>query len=214
MTEGVILDVDGTLLDSMPVWHDCGVRYLAGLGIEAEPGLGDYLFTQTNETGAYYLIDHYGLDKTPEEVAAGLSKEMERFYFEEAEPKEGAVEFLDRMNERGIPVTIATSTDRYLIERAFERLGITDRFEAVLSCPELETTKKDPLIFFEAARVMGSRPEGTWVFEDGLYAVRTAKDAGFRTVAVYDSISEGDWEELKKLADIHIRRFDDITERI
>ena len=40
MIRGAIFDVDGTLLDTMPVWTDAGARYLASLGIEAEEGLG------------------------------------------------------------------------------------------------------------------------------------------------------------------------------
>ena len=36
---GVILDIDGTVLDSMSIWQDAGVRYLASQRIEAEPGL-------------------------------------------------------------------------------------------------------------------------------------------------------------------------------
>ena len=211
--KGAILDVDGTLVDSMGVWHNCGARYLAGLGIEAEPGLGDFLFTQTNESGAYYMIERYGLDKTPEEVAEGLSKEMERFYFEEAELKKGARDLLDLLEAMGVPMTVATSTDRYLIEKVFDRLDIARYFKGVLTCPEEDTTKADPLIFMKAAGLMGSEPEDTWVFEDGLYAIKTAKDAGFRTVAVYDPISESDWDSLKKLADISVAGLDDFKER-
>ena len=211
--KGAILDVDGTLIDSMPVWHNCGARYLAGLGIEAEPGLGDYLFTQTNESGAYYLIERYSLDKTPEEVAEGLSKEMEKFYFNEAKLKKGARELLDSFKDSGVPMTVATSTDRYLIEKAFEELDIAGYFKKVLTCPEEETTKADPLIFNMAAELMGTSPEDTWVFEDGLYAIRTAKEAGFRTVAVYDPISESDWEGLKELADISVAGLDEFIER-
>ena len=56
MIKSAIFDVDGTLIDSMPVWHNCGVRYLKSIGIKAEPGLGDFLFTQTNQSGAIYMV--------------------------------------------------------------------------------------------------------------------------------------------------------------
>lgn len=201
---GAIFDVDGTLLDSMGTWHGCGARYLKTLGIEAEPELGDYLFTQTNETGAVYIAEHYGLNVGTDEIVDGLNREMERFYFEEAEPKAGAVELLEQMEDEGISMTVASSTDRYLLERAFERLGIGHFFAAVLTCDEVGATKADPLIFNEAAEIMSTCPEDTWVFEDGLYAIKTAHDAGFRTAAVYDEISGRDWEDMKKLADVHV----------
>ena len=52
LIEGAIFDVDGTLLDTMPVWHDAGARYLATMDIEAEEGLGDRLFADKFESGA------------------------------------------------------------------------------------------------------------------------------------------------------------------
>ena len=67
--EGAIFDVDGTLLDTMPVWHDAGARFLATLGMEAEEGLGDKLFAETVQTGAEYLIKNYGLKMSRDEVS-------------------------------------------------------------------------------------------------------------------------------------------------
>ncbi len=204
MISGAIFDVDGTLLDSMPVWHNCGVRYLASLGIEAEPGLGDFLFTQTNTSGARYMVKRYGLDLPPEEVADGMSRDMENYYFNAPELKDGAEDLLDRLSEAGIPMTCATSTDRYLLDGAFRKLDLSRYFLKVLSCGDYGTTKGEPLIFNKAAEVMGTDPAETWVFEDGLYAIKTASEAGFRTVAVYDEISGSDWEEMKDIADEHV----------
>lgn len=205
LIEGAIFDVDGTLLDTMPVWHDAGARYLATLGIKAEEGLGDRLFVETVDTGAQYLIDRYGLDMTVEEVGQGINRQMEDFYFNEAPLKEGALELMERLNAAGSKMIVASSTDKYCIEGAFERLGITDYFEAVLSCGDYDTTKASPDIFFEAVSVMGTQIPLTWVFEDGLYAIKTARAEGFRTVGIYDSVSEADQEELMKYSDFYYR---------
>ena len=51
MIKGAIFDVDGTLLDSMEIWEDVGVRYLNSIGIEAEPDLGTVLFTMSIQEG-------------------------------------------------------------------------------------------------------------------------------------------------------------------
>ena len=214
MIGGAIFDVDGTLLDSMPVWHGCGVRYLKSIGIEAEPGLSEFLFTQTNETGAVYMVEHYGLDRTPEEVADGMNREMERFYESEALPKHGAVELLDRLAEQRVPMTVATSTDRYLVEKAFDRLGLGKYFMAVLTCTDVGATKSEPLIFEEAAEIMGAAPGNTWVFEDGLYAIKTAHDAGFKTAAVFDEISGRDWDEMVKIADINVNDLSELIREV
>ena len=52
MIRGGIFDVDGVLLNSMPVWENLGELYLNSLGIEAETGLGDTLFTMSLAEGA------------------------------------------------------------------------------------------------------------------------------------------------------------------
>ena len=43
MIKGAIFDIDGTLLDSMPIWENAGARYLATLGIKAKPDLKERL---------------------------------------------------------------------------------------------------------------------------------------------------------------------------
>lgn len=207
--DGVIFDIDGTLLDTMGVWHDAGARYLKTLGIQAEPGLGDLLFEETVESGAVYMIEHYGLDKTVEQVADGIDAEMNQFYFTEAEFKPGARELLEKVKALGIPMTIATSTHRECYEGALKRLGVMDYFPVTFNCTEVGATKSEPKIFYDAAEYLGTEPEHTWVIEDGLYSVRTAKAAGFRTVGVYDSTSEKDQEELKELSD---RYYLDLTQ--
>lgn len=77
MIKGVIFDVDGVLLNSMPVWENLGELYLDHLGIEAEKNLGETLFEMSLEEAADYLISHYNLEKTVEEVVQGLNKEVE-----------------------------------------------------------------------------------------------------------------------------------------
>ena len=74
--DGAIFDVDGVLLDTMPVWHDSAVRYLEHKGIEAEEGLGDKLFATTVTIGAEYLKKTYGLPESENEIRQGINDDM------------------------------------------------------------------------------------------------------------------------------------------
>ena len=112
MIKGVIFDVDGVLLNSMPVWENLGELYLNSLGLEAEKDLGEILFTMSLEEGAEYLITQYGIDKSVEEVVNGLNREVQDFYAEKVPLKEGVRQYLSEFRERGIPMVIATSGDR------------------------------------------------------------------------------------------------------
>jgi len=213
MIKAAIFDVDGTLLDTMPVWTTSGVRYLKSLGIEADPGLPETLFKMTVDMAAMYMKETYHLTQSPEEICRGVLDLIEGFYFEEAPFKPGARELLEELKEAGIPMTIATSTHKHCILAAFDRLGYTEYFDAILTCPEMGTHKSEPDIFFEAARLMNVEPNETWVLEDGLYAVKTAKKAGFKTVGIYDEVSKADQEELKALSDIYVEGLGDFAWR-
>jgi HAD superfamily hydrolase (TIGR01509 family) len=214
LIESAIFDVDGTLLDTMPTWHDCGARFLAKKGIEAEPGLGDKMFVMTPDTSAKYLINTYGIDDmSVDEVSRALMQDMEDFYFHEAQPKKGALELLEDMKSAGIPMAVATATDGYCIKAAFERLGMMEFFSGIFWCDDYHTTKAEPVIFNAAAEAMNAQPEATWVFEDGLYAVNTASEAGYRTVGVYDVISRKDWPAMQDAADISVRSLEDFSDK-
>ena len=131
MIKGVIFDVDGVLLNSMPIWENLGELYLRSLGVEAEKDLGEILFTMSLEEGADYLISQYGLNKTPEEIVEGLNREVRDFYAERVPLKEGVREFLYEFNEKKIPMVIATSGDRKNTEAALRRLKVLNYFQQI-----------------------------------------------------------------------------------
>ena len=59
-------------------------------------------------------------------------------------------------------------------------------------------------MFFIATEKMGTKIRNTWVFEDGLYAVKTARKFGFGTVGVYDEVSAKDESEIKEIVDYYL----------
>ena len=211
MIRGVIFDVDGVLLNSMPVWENLGELYLNGLGIEAEKGLGDTLFTMSLEEGAGYLISRYNLDKTPEEIVKGLNREVQDFYERRVPLKEGVRQFLQEFRERQIPMAIATSGDRKNAEAALKRLKVFSYFQGIFTCSEIGSSKSQPDIYYAAALQLDTEPSETWVFEDALHALQTAKKAGFKTVGVYDKASDRNLADIWNTADIYLPEFKDFN---
>ena len=57
---------------------------------------------------------------------------------------------------------------------------------------------------------MGTQISKTWGFEDSLYALRTLKRAGYKTVGVYDNDLAGTFDELSEIADVAVRSFDEL----
>ena len=211
MIRGVIFDVDGVLLNSMPVWENLGEIYLERLGIEAEKGLGETLCAMSLEEGADYLIENYGLKQTPGEIIAGLNREVQDFYGRKVPLKEGVRGYLEEFRDRKIPMAIATSGDRANAEAALKRLKVLSYFRAVFTCSEIGSSKSKshPDIYYAAALQLDTDPSDTWVFEDALHAIRTAKKAGFRTAGVYDRASGRDLAQIRDTADIYLPEFKD-----
>ena len=86
-----------------------------------------------------------------------------------------------------------------------ERNGLLGYVDRIFTNTEVGSSKNDPEIFDLAAKHMGTLPGETLVFEDSLYALKTAKAAGYHTVGVYDAIGEPDQEGLKAEADIYVQ---------
>lgn len=209
--KGVIFDVDGTLLDSMEIWDHAAKWYLQREGITAEDNLNDILFSMTMMEGAEYVRKTYGLKKNSKEIIDGVNEIVLEFYRDKAQAKKGVMELLKKFQSQNIKMAVATSAERFLVEAAFERLGFLKYFERIFTCSEVGAGKNDPKIFLEASKFLGTAAEDTWVFEDGLYAVRTAKQAGFHTVGIYDPASCKDQEKLRKEADIYLENLKEWT---
>ena len=210
MIKGVIFDIDGVLLDSLGIWDDLGARYLMSIGVQPEEGLGEKLFSMSMEQGASYLNEHYHLRKTDVEVSSGISQMLENFYFDEVLPKPGAKELLEFFKAKGIKMTAATSSPRIHVERALERNGMLTFIEKLFTNTEVGKSKHSPDIYNQAAAFMGTGPCETLVFEDSLYALKTAKDAGFVTAGVYDIKGETDQEGVKNTGDIYVKDLNEV----
>jgi len=208
---GAIFDLDGTILDSMPIWDQAGELFLRSLGIEAEPELGKILFPMSMEKGAEYLKERYRLERSTGEIMEGINRTIQEFYSCQVPLKDGAEEFLRGLKQAGFKITAATSSDRQVIESALERLGVMDCFERIFTCSEIGAGKTKPDIYFAAADYMQTLPQDTWVLEDALFAIQTAKKAGFRTAGVFDASSSDDQDEIKEVCEIYFKKLDKLN---
>lgn len=212
--KGAIFDMDGVLLDSMPMWDHAGEIYLSGLGIEAEPDLEKVLFTLTMAKGAEYIQEHYHVELSVDEIVAGINETVRRFYADEVQPKAGTAELLYLLKRYKVPVTVATSTDRVHVEAALKRLGLSDFVDRIFTCSEVGAGKVKPLIYRKAAEFMGSGAADTFVFEDAYHAAKTAYGAGFRVVGLFDESSRDMQTELIRNSDYYFMGLHDVVSHI
>ena len=209
MIKGAIFDVDGVLLDSMGIWDDLGARYLRSLDKIPEEGLNKILFSMSMEQGAEYLNEHYGLNKSVKETVEGIGRMLEDYYFYEVLLKPGAKEILEFLKSKNNKMAAATSSPRTHIEKALSRNGLLGYIDKIYTTSEVGVSKHSPDIYNLAADFLKTKREETLVFEDSLYALNTAKEAGFVTVGVFDEKGESNQAELENQADLYLKKLDD-----
>ncbi len=204
-----IFDMDGTLTDSMGVWNRLAEEYITGLGRSYSPEVMERTAHLTLLDSTALFVQYYGLPKTPEQAAGEISALMEGHYRTDIPLKPGVRAVLERLRAAGCGMCVASSTSPGLIDLCLRRLGVRDCFQFLLSAEEVGAGKNRPDIYLEAARRLGSAPAGTVVFEDVIFAARTAKAAGFPLAAIYDESSRADQEALKELADRYLLTWED-----
>ena len=209
--KGAIFDVDGTLLDSMPVWESVSSDYLLSRGVHPRADLNDDLIELGGHEIPEYFQTKYGLRESAEDIQNGIYGLLEEFYLLKAMPKEGVFPVLNALCERGVKMCVATATDRWLIEPALKRCGLLKYFGRIFTCGEEKTSKSSPNIYIRAAAFLGTDINGTLVFEDALYAIKSAKRAGFPVVGVYDRSADRVQDEIKALCDYYYESLVDLT---
>lgn len=201
--KAAIFDIDGTLLDSMPIWDSVASDYLVTRGKQPKPDLHDALLKIGGHQIDEYFRTEYDITETAAQIHEAIRGLLREFYHNKAQLKEGAVEVLSFFKRRGVRMCAATATERYLIEPALARVGILGFFERIFTCGEEKTSKSSPDIYLRAAVSLGSQVHETVVFEDALYAAVSAKGAGFPLVTVYDRSFKDQQEEIKRLGDYY-----------
>lgn len=205
--KAVIFDIDGTILDSMPIWQEVSVRYLRKQNIEPEKNLTDMVFTMTLTEGCNYVKERYNLAQSAEEIKEGIKELIKDFYNNEAMAKPGVVALIKHFNSLGIPMVMATTGDAELATGALRRLGLLDYFSGLFVCGDYNTNKGENKIFDIAKErlenILGTNINYNeiLVLEDSLRAIKTTKGMGFRIVGIAENMAKNDWEEIEKLAD-------------
>lgn len=214
--QGAIFDMDGTLLDSMPVWKRLTQDCLAAsdLHVTDEEYAACEGFSQT-QVAEYFAARYPALPGG----AAGLMEQMDRLitarYETLAKPKDGVLAFLERLHRRGVKMAIATLTARRHAEKALRDRDMMRYFTCMLTIEDVGVSKYRPDIYLQSADRLGLAPDGCIVFEDAPYACTTAKGAGFRVCGMVETAYAAGEAELRAASDFVVERsFDELRGKL
>ena len=199
---GVIFDCDGTLLDSMDVWREVEDELARRAGAQLTDADKDELTTLN--------IPEAKLKPYDEQLQRMRDELMLDYYRNRAHERPGALVFVRALVERGVRVSVASSSPQKYLQAGLERAGFAPYVGLVVSVDDVSSSKREPKVYDHTRRLMGTPLETTWGFEDSAYALRTLRGAGYRTVGIYDRDDAGTHEELRANADAVIDSFEEL----
>ena len=151
MTDAVVFDLDGVIVDSEPVWEEVRRAYVAAHGGTWQPDTQRRLMGMSTGEWAHYLSGELGVGRTAEQVAVEVVEEMTRRYRDHVPLIDGADQVVRRLAARW-PLGLASSSPTRLIEAALAATGLTDAFGATLSTEQTERGKPAPDVYLSVAR--------------------------------------------------------------
>ena len=176
--EALIFDLDGTLANSMPPHFEAWKKACADHGIELEKSF----FVPYLGTAAWKLsraiIDHYrpGSDIDPESIWKQKTEEFARLQ-DQVRAIEPVANIVHKYHGK-LPMAVGTGGHKKAVQRTLEVIGMTGYFEIVVTANDVENHKPHPETFLRCAESMGVEPAVCEVFEDGVFGLDAAKEAG------------------------------------
>lgn len=210
MIKGMIFDFDGTLLDSMGIWEQIDIDFLGKRGLLVPPDYLEKITPMGFLNAAKYTKARFGFPETPGEIEEEWLSMAEDAYAHAIAMKPGAKHFLEQCRTAGLRLAAATSSLERLYQPCLRHHGVENVFQEIVTTREAGEDKHSPRIYRMAADRLGLAPAECIVFEDILLGIRTAKQAGFRTAAVYDKTNAAETDALQSLADFYVESYENV----
>ncbi len=210
--EAIIFDLDGTLVDSMWIWHDIDIEFLEQRNLILPPTYQKEIEGMSFTETATYTKERFQLTESVEELKQIWNQMALEKYATEVPLKPGAEQFLHYCLEHNIALGIATSNSRELVEAVAEVHHLKEYMQVILTSCEVTKGKPAPDVYLEVARRLQVNPQHCLVFEDVPMGIMAGKNAGMRVCAVEDKFSVEQKIEKRRLANYYISSYEDVLQ--
>lgn len=185
MINGVIMDMDGLLIDSEPFWRIAEIEAFAKLSCKLDDQLLNRTMGMRNDEVVKYWVDYFKLeDVNYGELELDILARVQELVEEKGKQLPGVVETLEFFKQKQIPLALASSSPMGIIQSVVDTLGIEPYFKVMCSAEFEEYGKPHPAVFLSASNYLRVPPEQCLVFEDSVNGVIAAKAAKMHCIAI------------------------------
>jgi HAD superfamily hydrolase (TIGR01509 family) len=195
--QGVLFDMDGTLIDSEPLWHRHEEELMASFDYTWLEEDQRYCLGGPLSKVGRYMYEKVGYRKTPEYFTDELIRRVENDLRNGVLFMPGALALAESIHEAGVALALVSASPRNLMDAALEGVGMSSRygrelFALSISANDVVKTKPDPEGYISAAKQLGVDIQQCLALEDSLTGIQSATASGARTIAIphYITIEE------------------------
>lgn len=205
MYKAALIDIDGFLINSEHLYLEANQIYFKKFNFE----FTEELHRQgTGKKFNKWITTVFPTDKTGEEIL----KERNVVFFDLARKKlellDGAKDLLIMLHNN-FKTALVTSTEMAYIDLIFEKTGIAEYFDVLVTGDMVSHGKPDPECYNLAAQKLGVSASECLVFEDAPNGIMAGKNADMKVIAVPSPYVKGD--EAFQKADLVVDTLRDIT---
>jgi sugar-phosphatase len=188
--EAAVLDMDGVLIDTEPVWRAAQSVVFAGFGVALSEGdLLDSTGQPIEELIPLWRPAR--IELTDDEIADRIVDQVIAYVKARGQPMPGVTAAIALFERCGLRLAIASSSPLRLIDAVCDRLGLT-RIEVRCSAMDEARGKPAPDVYLAAARRLGVAAASCLALEDSPTGIASARSAGMRCIAVPDPLLAAD----------------------
>ncbi len=206
--DAVIFDMDGTLIDSMWMWEQIDIDYLARFGYTLPADLQESIEGMSFKETADYIQKRFNIPEDTDTMMKTWIDMAYEFYRTKVDFKPGAREFLTELKRRGIKIGMATSNAMELVNVVLDHLDAHSYFDEIHVSSEVKHGKPFPDIYLLVAEKLGVSHDRCLVFEDILPGIRAGRAARMKVCSVYDRYAHQEINIAMRYSDYYIRGFD------
>jgi HAD superfamily hydrolase (TIGR01509 family) len=181
--QAVLLDMDGTLVDTEGFWWDAEVEVFAELGHVLDDSWRHVVVGGPMARSAGFLLEATAADISLDELTVLLNATFTERLEDGIPLMPGARRLLTELAAHGVPTALVSASHRTVMDRVLRSLG-PENFALSVAGDELERTKPHPDPYLTAARRLDADPARCVVVEDTATGVASAQAAGCQVVAV------------------------------